>query len=265
MQLFELIRQAGGIQPQLVSQGSGETGDDGLGRYAGLPGEGDEDGEPDEHGLLADRIVGEGVELLGDGIHEGGRQVPAPRQLCAELGIVVTQHLPLGIDPAAAFLDGQIDEPRLFRQGALDQQLADVVNEGAGEGGLGIHRGGLLCQGAGNGGDLEGLGPEVELVKAGGGLEAADDAGGDHHGAQAVETEADHRLFDGGDFIATAQGGGVGHPQYLDADHLVHGDLGRDLVDAGILVVETLHQLVQQFRNCGQLLDLAKQAIHRHG
>jgi hypothetical protein len=24
---------------------------------------------------------------------------------------VVTQHLPLGIDPAAAFLDGQIDEP----------------------------------------------------------------------------------------------------------------------------------------------------------
>ena len=103
------------------------------------------------------------------------------------------------------------------------------------------------------------------LSKPGGGLEAADDAGGDHHGAQAVETEADHRLFDGGDFIATAQGGGVGHPQYLDADHLVHGDLGRDLVDAGILVVETLHQLVQQFRNCGQLLDLAKQAIHRHG
>ena len=63
VELLQLIRQAGGIQPQLVSQGSGETGDDGLCRYAGLPGAGDEDGEPDEHGLLADRIVGEGVEL----------------------------------------------------------------------------------------------------------------------------------------------------------------------------------------------------------
>ena len=223
--------------------------------------------------LLIQSTLPEEAGLINLAIEKGSSRVEAQRemlgydyaQLGAELGIVVTQHLPLGLDPAAPLLDGQVDEPGLLRQGALDQQLADVVNEGTGEGGLRNHRPGLLGQGAGYGGDLEGLGPEAVLVETGGGLEAADDAGGDHHGAQPVEAEPDHRLLDGGHLVAPAQGGGVGHPQHLDADHLVHGDLGRDLVDAGILVVETLHQLVQQLGDCGQLLDLAKQAIHRHG
>lgn len=265
MQCFELTGEGLGIQSQLVGQRLGEAGYDGLGRHPGVPGKGDEDRQADQYRLLADRIVGEGIQLLGDGVNEGLRQVPAPCQLGTELGVVVPQHLALGLDPAAPFLDRQIDELRLFRQCALDQQLADVVDEGAGEGGLGVEHLGLLGQRLGDGGDLEGLGPELVLVEAGRGLEAADDAGGDHHGSQPVETEADHRLFDGGDFVAAAQGGRVGHSQHLDADHLIHGDLGRDLVDAGIFIAEALHQLMQQLWNSGELFDLVKQTVHRHG
>ena len=262
---FELACQRFGIQSQLVGKRLGETGNDGLGGHARIPGEGDEDGEPDQHRLLADRIVGEGIQLLGDGIDEGFRQVPAPCQFGTELGIVVSQHLPLGLYPAAPLLDRHIDELGLFRQCALDKQLTYVVDQGTGKGGLGIQHLGLLGQGLGDSGNLEGLGPELVLVEAGGGLEGAYDAGGDHHGAQPVETEADHRLLDGGDIIATAQGGRVGHPQHLDADHLVHGDLARYLVDACIFIAETLHQLMQQLRNSGELFDLVKQTIHRHG
>ncbi len=265
MQCFELAGQRFGLQSQLIGERFGEAGYDGLGRYARVPGEGDEDRQADQYRLLADRIVGEGIQLLGDGVDKALRQVPAPCQLGTELGIVIAQHLALGLDPAAPLLDRQIDELRLFRQGALDQQLADVVDEGAGEGGLGVEHLGLLRQRLGDGGDLKGLGPELVLVEAGGRLEAADDAGGDHDGAQPVEAEADHRLIDGGHFVATAQGSRVGHPQHLDADHLIHGDLGRNLVDAGILVVEALHQLVQQLGNSGELFDLVKQTIHRHG
>lgn len=265
MQGFELACERLGIQPQLVGQWLGEAGDDGLGRHSRVPGEGDEDRQADQHRLLADRVVGEGIQLLGDGIDEGLGEVPAPCQLGAELGVVVTQHLALGLDPAAPLLDRQTDELRLFRQCALDQQFANVVDEGAGKGGLGVEHLGLLGQGLGDGGDLEGLGPELVLVEAGRRLEAADDAGGDHHRSQPVETEADHRLFDGGDFVAAAQGGRVGHSQHLDADHLVHGDLGRNLVDAGIFIAEALHQLMQQLRDSGELFDLVKQTVHRHG
>ena len=68
---FELACQRLGIQSQLVGERFGEAGDDGLGRHSRIPGEGDKHGEADQHRLLADRIVGERVKLLGDGIDEG--------------------------------------------------------------------------------------------------------------------------------------------------------------------------------------------------
>ncbi len=63
--------------------------------------------------------------------HEGLGKAPAFGQLGTDLAVVIAQHLALCINPAGAATDCHVDQAGLFRQGRLDQQLADVVQQGA--------------------------------------------------------------------------------------------------------------------------------------
>ena len=73
MQFFQSTGQASGINTEMLGQRRREARHYHLGRHARIPGERDKHGQTDEHGLLADGLKVQGIQLLGDCANKGVR------------------------------------------------------------------------------------------------------------------------------------------------------------------------------------------------